>query len=143
MVEERKSAFQGHIDYGKWLIASMLAIHGGSIYTLMNLRTLVLETQKPALIWAAMSSVAGIALIMVAGFFAWLNFQLASDKIGQWIDPRMLYDEESWPQADAPTLDPIMVTLYLAGATGVASWLCFIGAASITFSIFIWPSLWA
>lgn len=133
LLADRHRSFQGHSEYGKWLIASMLAVHGGGIYTLMSLRQIFPPERGHDLIFAAMFNVAGIVLIMLAGFLAWLNFQIAEMQIGRWINPAMLYDTEQWPKEDGQSDRWVNFTLYAAAATGIGSWLCFIGAAAMVF----------
>ncbi len=49
----RAAAYQGHVDYGKWLIASLLAVHGGAIYAINAVRSAVRPDQLLGLIDAA------------------------------------------------------------------------------------------
>lgn len=127
----RLAAQAGHMDYGKWLIASMLAVHGGTIYAISNLRDHVDPTIAGALISAAALNVAGIASIMVAGFMAWLNFQCAEMTYFRRTNPAKLYrtDIKEEPQR----LDPVSATLYGAAVSGIVSWLLFIGSAAEVF----------
>jgi hypothetical protein len=115
------------MDYGKWLIASMLAIHGGSIYAISNLRDHIDAKAAGDLVSAATLNIAGIVSIMLAGFLAWLNFQFAEHLYARWSDPASLYRTD----ATNPELrfDPITPTLYRAAAAGVLSWVLFIGSA--------------
>lgn len=132
--ENRQAAMQGHIGYGKWLIGSLLALHAGSIYVLMNLRTVLDPGEHGALVSAASLNVFGIASIIVAGFCAWLNFQIAEQRYIAWLNPAMLYRSDHWPTDPETKYDPISATLYLAAAAGFLSWLSLIMAAAEIFA---------
>jgi hypothetical protein len=123
----RMAAQAGHVDYGKWLIASMLAIHSGSIYAISNLRDHIGAKGAGDLVSAATLNVAGIAFIMVAGFLAWLNFQFAEKVYAKWSNPAILY--RTGRANEELRFDPITPTLYGAAAGGILSWLFFIGSA--------------
>lgn len=119
----------GHIEYGKWLIASLLAVHGGAIYAISTLRTSVTRAQIDGLITGAAWNLGGIFLILLAGFCAWLNFQAAEAVYDRWTDPSMLYRSDRFPQQDQKT-DPISATLFLAACFGLMSAFAFLASAT-------------
>lgn len=132
--DDRRAAMQGHIGYGKWLIGSLLTLHAGTIYVLMNLRATIDPSDNAALVTAASLNVFGIASIIVAGFCAWLNFQISEQRFIRWQNPAMLYRRDHWPTDPETKYDPINATLYLAAAAGVMSWLTLIMAAAEIFA---------
>lgn len=132
--EDRQAAMQGHIGYGKWLIGSLLALHAGSIYVLMNLRPHLDPSEHSALVTAASLNVFGIASIILAGFCAWLNFQITEQRFLKWQNPAMLYRGDHWPTYSDTKYDPINATLYLAAASGIMSWVSLIMAAAEMFA---------
>lgn len=132
--ENRRIAFEGHVGYGKWLIGALLALHAGSIYALMNLRSAIDVEDHGALITTASFNVFGIASILAAGFCAWLNFQIAEQRYMKWANPAMLYRNDRWPKDDNSQLDPINATLFLAAGCGIFSWVALIMGASELFA---------
>jgi len=124
----RAAAYQGHVDYGKWLIASLLAVHGGAIYAINAVRPAVRPDQLLGLIEAAAWNLAGVVFILIAGFAAWLNFQCAQNIYDRWSDPAMLYRTDKWPK-DVDRFDPVNATLYLAAGFGLLSALSFVNSA--------------
>lgn len=125
----RENARQGHVEYGKWLIASLLAVHGGSIYALNSLRAAVRTDQIGGLITCATWHLTGIFLILLSGFFAWLNFQFAEIQFANWAKPIMVFRTDEWPQAIKKKTNPVGMTLYAAAACGLLSGLCFLFSA--------------
>ncbi|KAA1176462.1 hypothetical protein FP026_27870 [Rhizobium tropici] len=121
----RDHARQGHVEYGKWLIASLLAVHGGSLYALNALRTAVQPHQVVGLITSASWHLAGIFLTLVAGFFAWLNFQFAEMLYSARVKPIVVFKTDEWHQ-DQSTRDPVNATMWMAAASGLLSGLCFL-----------------
>jgi len=118
----------GHVDYGKWLIASMLAVHGGAIYAISGLKNSVLPQQIPGLITGASWNLAGMVLILFAGFFAWINFQAAERLYDRWSNPAMLYRSDQFPKDEERT-DIINAMLVLAASLGLLSMYAFIASA--------------
>lgn len=89
--EMRRNAFQAQIDYGKWLIASLLLVHGGSIFAIAQLGKDGVQLFLASGPWF----VAGIMFALLAGMFTWFNFNFAINAYNQgWVavvnrsDPR-------------------------------------------------------
>lgn len=119
----------GHLDYGKWLIASLLAVHGGAIYAISGLTKEVAKGHMPDLVLAASWNISGILFILLAGFAAWLNFQFAESTYFRWANPAMLYRDDHFPKDEQRRTDPIRATVFLAGAFGLFSGYCFLASA--------------
>lgn len=131
MKDLRSDSRKYHVEYGKWLIASLLALHGGSIYILSTLADKGKTFTAQALIEPATWNMAGIVFILIAGCMAWLNFQFAEQHYDHWSDPAMLYRQDKWPGATESRFDPINATLFLAAASGVLSIWSLIVSASL------------
>lgn len=113
-LEQEKIAHQGHVEYAKWLIASLLAIHGGAIYALNSLRQAVPFGKETFLIYAAAQNLFAIFLTLLAGFFAWLNLQLAEQCYRDYADPKYLYLHEPYAEGNA-WIDRWMYTAAICG----------------------------
>ncbi|TCN30364.1 hypothetical protein [Sinorhizobium americanum] len=124
----QEASQRGHLEYGKWLIASLLATHGGALYAISGLRTSVRGNQIGDLVTAASWNLAGVCLTLLAAFFAWLNFQFAEHIYHEWSDPAMLYRSDRWPKIVAKT-DPVNACLFLAAAFGLLSGFAFLVSA--------------
>ncbi|CDX22153.1 conserved membrane hypothetical protein [Mesorhizobium plurifarium] len=128
MGELRAASQRNHVDYGRWLIASLLAVHGGSIYAISGLWN---GTHKlppdamPDLMAGVGWNLFGIGFILVAAFLAWLNFQFAERLYDRWSDPAILYRTDRWPAGNQRT-DPVTATLYLSAMFGLMSFGSFI-----------------
>lgn len=121
---QRAEAYSGHVGYGKWLIASLLAVHGGAIFAISGLKDSVRPDQLPGLIDGAAWNLAGIFLTLLAGFGAWLNFQFAHSIYEAWANPAVLYRRDAFPTA-AKGGWKINATLYASAAVGISASLCF------------------
>ncbi|SCX00745.1 hypothetical protein DSM25558_0171 [Agrobacterium sp. DSM 25558] len=118
----------GHMDYGKWLIASLLAVHGGSIYAISSIRNSVGAKQIPGLIDAAAFNLGGIFMVLVAGFFAWLNLQAAESLYNKWNDSAVLYRSDMFQRDDGKT-DLVTASIWGAAAFGLMSGFMFLASA--------------
>lgn len=124
------ASWSGHVEYGKWLIASLLAVHGGAIYAISTLKDSVTAAQINGLIDAAAWNLGGVFMTLVAGFGAWLNFQAAEATYNRWADPSMLYRSDRFPSDDDRKTDPISATLFFAAAFGLMSGFAFLVSAA-------------
>lgn len=119
----RKENLRGNVEYGRWLVATMVAVHGGALYALNVIRgtSPTLSPDKLAfLIEAASWHITGIVLIMIAGFMGWLNFGFAAALYDRWANPEMLNRLDRWPRNEDKT-DPIAATYWLALCAGIGS----------------------
>lgn len=116
------AARQGHMEYGKWLIASVLAIHGGSLYSISSLRT-DFKGQPGAvyLLNAACWNVSGIVLIIFTAFLAWLNFQFAEQIHFKRANPAKVYKTDEEDPVGRFLRGSIYGTLWGAALLGIAS----------------------
>jgi hypothetical protein len=72
-------AAQGkQFDYGKWLLASLLAVHGGSLLAISqagDAKVKLYQACGPLLIY-------GLAVTLVAGGLTWINFTAVANVYG-------------------------------------------------------------
>lgn len=78
-------ALETQVSNGKWLMASILTVHLAGIF---------LVATNPELSAARFSSglahASGIVLVLLGGFFAWLNCHFVAAAYGDWADAQML-----------------------------------------------------
>ncbi len=132
----RDASFQNHVGYAKWLLASLLAVHGGAIYAISSLRDTVRPDQIDGLITGAGWNLIGIGCTLITGFCAWLNFQYAWSSYDKWADPAMLYRTDQSPSSKnrESKTDIISATLYAGAGFGLASAFCFAASAATIIS---------
>jgi hypothetical protein len=68
-------AMEKQYSYGKWLLASLLAVHAGSLLAISqagDARTALYQACGPLLIY-------GLAVTLVAGGLAWINFSAVAN----------------------------------------------------------------
>lgn len=124
----QEASRNGHMEYGKWLIASVLAVHGGAIYAISGLHSAASDLRLSDLVSVAAWNLGGVVMILLAGFFAWLNMQCLEAQYGRWADPAMLFRSDRFPKEDGRT-DPVSATLYLSVAFGLLSLFAFVVSA--------------
>lgn len=124
----QEHSHRGHIEYGKWLMASLLAVHGGAIYAISGLKASVRADQLAGLLDAAAWNLAGVFCTLIAGFAAWLNFQCAEHIYGTWANPKMLYRSDLISPSQ-PKTDPINATLLLAAGFGLLAGFSFLASS--------------
>ena len=116
----RDFAFKSNVEYGKWLLASGLAVHGGAIYAINALKSSVRQNQLSGLLDSAAWNMMGLAFVLIAGFSAWLNFQCAANIYDQRANPLRVYKTDALDGVDENT-DPINATRFLAIGCGFLS----------------------
>lgn len=132
----RNIALQHQADLSRWLMASLLAVHGGALYLMSNLNAQADLLLKAALISAASWNVAGMVFALLTGFFAWKNAQYAFELYDDWTDPAMMYRFDKWPKSPERKTDPIGATAFLGAASGLLSGLCFVmGSADLIIAL--------
>ncbi|MEJ5025954.1 hypothetical protein [Brucella anthropi] len=132
----REMSFQNHVGYAKWLLASLLAVHGGAIYGISGLRDSVSAHQIDGLITGAGWNLIGIGFTLLTGFCSWVNFQSAWSTYEEWADPAMLYRTDQHPatQRTGSKFDLSAATLYAGAGFGLASAFCFAASAAAIIS---------
>jgi len=107
------STLQG--DYGKWLSATIAAIHSAALYAIATNAKFAVSPAPFAV---------GLALILFSVLFIWINWSLAIRLFENWTDPFMLVDDARWPTVTPFFKWSIPITMYSALFFGVASAAC-------------------
>ncbi|WP_173933045.1 hypothetical protein [Chelativorans sp. Marseille-P2723] len=120
--ESQRATFSVAAEYGRWLIASLILINGGALWSLFSyLGSIGLKVdgveQYIAPIW---SFIVGIALAMLSGLSAWFNWSLHSDNYQQMARYDMLWDPEQWTD-DPPHTVALDFTYRFSIVAGVGS----------------------
>ncbi len=124
MMDARAQSFTAQIDYGKWLISSLLLIHGSAIGGLAFKAS---GPAPPPYLFAMIWFVAGIVLALGAGFAAWWNFSIGMQHYDKWANPNMLVNPTSWPAA--PAFGGMEATRWASIACGLLSVACLVAGA--------------
>lgn len=119
-------------DYGKWLIATLTAVHIGASYFVGNLQGVPVGTKIAAIWWF----VGGIILILLSGLTAWWNWTQHAERRNSWTNANMLIndDPKHWPKNTNAAA--ITSTYLLSLVFGLASAACLpIGALVLTVNL--------
>ncbi|MDQ0997020.1 hypothetical protein QFZ34_002202 [Phyllobacterium ifriqiyense] len=122
-----RASMQAHIDYAKWILASLLAVHGGAIYAISGLREKVLVPKELHLLTCAAGfSVSGVFFTLLAGGLIWLNFQASEHLYASLANPATLYRSDLYKLPSQTRAGKFMNILYYASiATTTVAWLTF------------------
>ena len=131
----RLASFNANVDYGKWLLASGLAVHGGAIYAINSLKDPSDPKLIAGLLEAASWNVAGIIFVMSAGLMGWVNFQYAAHIYDQWANPLMVYRTDQFPTRENGKTDPVGATRLLAIAFGLLALWAIVASAANVFAV--------
>jgi hypothetical protein len=122
--DSKGRAFDLQGQYGRWLISTLLLIHGvgiGFIAKDPRLASLLIP-------WIFSEMVAGLLLALLCGFITWINWSLHAVQYES-VNPAMIYDDEVWPKFDEPRGKWISLTFWLSLVAGVASSILILVAA--------------
>ncbi|RIK83361.1 MAG: hypothetical protein DCC69_14380 [Hyphomicrobiales bacterium] len=119
--------FQG--QYGKWLIASLLLVHGAAFGFLATSEEMS-RAYLPHVFWWP---VAGLVLALACGFLTWVNWGLHLNA-ELCVDAGTLHDlDRDWPDVDRRIVRWVKPTFRLAVLSGAGSALCILGGAITAF----------
>ncbi len=131
--EMQRATFDVASQWGRWLLASLLLIHGGALFGLFTFLSDLAE--KPEALskyqWTVYWFVAGLILTLLSGFMAWINWSMHSDNYDAWANKQMLWDPEQWTGQSRHTWG-LDVTNWGAIIFGLFSGLCIAGGAYST-----------
>ncbi|TKB12799.1 MAG: hypothetical protein E5V75_23975 [Mesorhizobium sp.] len=122
--ETKRAAFQAQGEYGRWLIVSLLTIHGAAVLLPAQNPELVKTVLKTTFPW----NVVGVLLTLACGFVAWVNWTLLA-RLYDDVTPGMIVGTEHWPTFNRRTLCWVTLTYWLAIGFGLVSVVCVVGAA--------------
>ena len=131
--EMQRATFDLAGQLGKWLLASLLLIHGGALFGLFTFLSELAD--KPDALsryqWTVAWFVSGLMLTLFAGLCTWANWSMHSDNYDGWANKPMLWDPEEWIGATRHTWG-INFFYWAALLLGVLSALCIAGGAYST-----------
>lgn len=129
----QRATFDVASQIGRWLLASLLLIHGGALFGLFTFLS-ELAAKPEALAryqWTVWWFVAGIILTLLSGLMAWANWSMHSDNYDAWANKPMLWDPDKWT-GDTRHTWGLDVTNWGALIFGVLAASCIIGGAYST-----------
>ncbi|ATU91998.1 hypothetical protein [Phyllobacterium zundukense] len=130
--EAKKVTFQLQGDYGKWLIATLILIHGGALaFIASNERLSMLLL--PSTFWC---SIGGVLTALLCGFVTWINWSLHY-AFYERVDPAMLHSGNGWPDYDHPSNKWITITFWAGIGFGLISAFCLLGGSYLAYSKFM------
>ena len=115
-------AQQNQVQYGKWVLASLLAVQAGALLAITHTGSLAPSLFLAAgryLIW-------GVVATLFAGGLAWINFTIATVVYAQVLAAIRNGDE---PQLRGPVVRVAQMILYVAPLFAVTSLVLFVIAA--------------
>jgi len=128
--EMQRATFDLAGQYGRWLLASLLLVHGGALFGLFTFLSDLAD--KPEALaryqWTVWWFVAGLILTLFSGLCTWINWSMHSDNFDAWANKPMLWDPRQWT-GDARHTWGITVSFWASLILGVSSALCIIGGA--------------
>ncbi|MCZ7451308.1 hypothetical protein O8B93_27485 [Agrobacterium rhizogenes] len=131
--EMQRATFELAGQYGRWLLASLLLIHGGALFGLFTFLSELAD--KPDALaryqWTVWWFVSGLMLTLFAGLFTWLNWSMNSNNYEAWANKAMLWDSDEWVGQNVHTWG-INFSYWAALVLGVLSSLCIVGGAYST-----------
>lgn len=124
--------FQSHLKHtvemqggmGKWLLASLLLVHGG-IFAFVAQSDTLASAVLPSIYWWLLC---GLITALLSGFATWWNWTLAS-RLYAAISPEMIYLDAKLPRFSFLEKLWVQLTMYSALVLGIASVGCLVGAA--------------
>ena len=118
-----KFASDAHFQWGKWLLASLLVVHGGALVACMSSE----EVGKEILLASGWAFFLGLFSVLCAGAVAWVNWQyVAAQRSAIVFTPEWILDRDSWPEEDVKRHQKwITCTLWVGVVLVIASLVLF------------------
>jgi len=107
-------------EYGKWLVATIAALHFGGLYLVTNAPGIPI-VEKMSACWAF---VIGIVLILLSGLYAFINWGTHTQVYYLARNPQMLVDSDFQPQRNPKLEAAIAETYRISLGLGLASVAC-------------------
>lgn len=129
--EMQRATFDIAAQWGRWLLASLLLIHGGALFGLFSFLTDMSDNPAALRLYAGTVwwFVIGLLFTLGSGLSAWANWSMHSDNYEGWASPDMLWDPAKW-MGDTRHGIWINVTYWSSVACGAASAACIAGGAN-------------
>lgn len=129
--KRKQHAYQLSADYGRWLIASLLLVHGAAVAFLAQNDRLS-QTVLPTLFWW---HVAGLLLAFLCGFLVWSNWSLHALAYDP-VNPGMIFDDDHWPDFSSKRIVSLInLTHWLGILAGLISAACIFLSAKSAYNI--------
>jgi hypothetical protein len=128
--KSKRHAFQLNADYGRWLIASLLLVHGAAVAFLAQNDRLS-KTVLPSVFWW---HIAGLLLALLCGFLVWANWSLHA-RFYEAVNPGMIYGDEHWPEFNKRTGFWIDCTHWIGIGAGILSGLCILASSLAAYNL--------
>lgn len=105
------------IEWGKWLVASLLLVHGGALVAIVQNEEHSVTLMKAAGHWF----VWGLVAALVTGFITWVNWTVLASIYEDWADPAAIVDDDAWPEEPNWKRKIVTLTFVLSLLAGFAS----------------------
>jgi hypothetical protein len=132
LLHARFAADRMAADYGKWIFQSLLLLHCGAIVGAFAYMSSV-PSQRLQISQAIPCFVAGIVVILLAGFMAWVNWSAIADAFRQQADPWMVEDRSRYPKGLPPRTRLVSASLWASVAFGFISGLFLLFGAAVAY----------
>ena len=132
LLQARFSADRMAAEYGKWIFQSLLLLHSGAIAGAFTYMSSV-PSQRLQMSLAIPCFVAGIVVILLAGFAAWVNWSAIADAFRQQADPWMVEDRSRYPKGPPSRTRLINASLWASIALGFISGLFLLFGAAVAY----------
>jgi hypothetical protein len=118
--------------YGKWIFQSLLLLHSGAIAGAFAFMASV-PSQRLQMSQAVACFVAGIVVVLLAGFAAWVNWSAIADAFRLQADPWMVEDRSRYPKGPLARTRLVNASLWASVAFGFISGLFLLFGAAIAY----------
>jgi hypothetical protein len=108
--------FNAQIEWGKWIVASLLFIHGGALVAIVQSEGHAIEMMNAGGIWFVWGLVAALG----TGVITWANWTYLTSVYQDWANPNAIVDDASWPALSKWGWF-VRVTFWAAILIGIAS----------------------
>ena len=131
--EMQRATFDVSQQYGRWLLSSLVVIHGGALFGLFTFLGEI--ANKPAALaqyqYTIWWFVIGLILALFAGLMAWVNWSMHTNNYNHMASYEMLWDPDKWT-GTPPHNRGLFVTNWASLGSGLLSAGCIIGGAYST-----------
>lgn len=119
---QEQKYFEVAAAYGRWLVASMLLVHGGGMVAILSFlgSARAASIDVSALFCAVLALTLGLVLAFATGALAWLNSYYLSSHCEEFTPISMLYNKDQWV-TETSYGTKIAITFYGAIFTGTMS----------------------
>jgi hypothetical protein len=130
--ESQRATFEVAAGWGRWLIGSLVIVHGGALFGMFSFLDGVAADQVllTGYKWPIWCFVLGLVLALLSGFFAWINWSMHSYNYGHQAHHEMLWNPNEWLK-DAYFDRGLTVTNRLSIGSGLCSAFLIVAATAM------------